>query len=77
MSDMPDGPPVRNSDIQSQLNRIEDKIDRRLTELEVKVDAATSRLDRMEGGLSMLRWLGPTGVIAVIIAVAQSSGLIR
>lgn len=66
-----------NGDLLSRLDRIEDKLDRRLNDLDSKVDDVSSRLDRMEGGLGMLRWLGPTGVVAVIFAIATAAGLIR
>lgn len=70
-----DAAQVRNSDLQTSLDRIEDKIDRKLDKMELKVDAATSRLDRIEGGLGMLKWLGPSGVVAVIAGIAKSMGL--
>lgn len=65
-----------NGDLYARLDRIEDKMDLRLNALDSKVDAASARLDRMEGGLSMLKWLGPTGIVAVIFAIAQASGLL-
>lgn len=66
-----------NHDLLSRLDRIEDKLDRRLNDLDAKVDDVSSRLDRMEGGLGMLRWLGPTGVVAVIFAIATAMGLVH
>lgn len=65
-----------NNDLLSRLDRIEDKLDRRLNVLDAKVDDANSRLDRLEGGIAMLKWLGPTGIVAVIFAIAQSAGII-
>ena len=66
-----------NGDLYQRLDRIEDKLDLRLNTLDAKVDAASARLDRMEGGIGMLKWLGPTGIVAVIFAIAQASGLIK
>jgi MoaA/NifB/PqqE/SkfB family radical SAM enzyme len=70
-----DAAQVRNVDLQGQLDRIEDKLDKRLDRVEVKVDGVTSRVDRIEGGLGMLKWLGPTGVAALIAGVAKSMGI--
>ena len=69
--------PSTYGDLFDRLDRIEDKLDRRLDAVDRKVEGVTSRLDRMEGALSMLRWLGPTGVVAVIAALAQSMGFIK
>lgn len=68
--------PSSYGDLFERLDRIEDKIDRRLNTVDTKVDGLTSRLDRMEGGLGMLKWLGPTGVAALVYGVAKSQGLI-
>jgi hypothetical protein len=71
--------PVRPSsygDLFDRLDRIEDKLDRRLNSVDSKVDGLTSRLDRMEGGLGMLKWLGPTGIAALVYGVARSQGLL-
>ena len=80
MSDVANGDhPTRPSnygDLFDRLDRIEDKIDRRMTSVDHKVDGLTSRLDRMEGGLGMLKWLGPSGVVALFYGVAKSQGLI-
>lgn len=80
MSDVANGDhPTRPSsygDLFDRLDRIEDKLDRRLNSMDTKVDGLTSRLDRMEGGLGMLKWLGPTGIAALIFGVSKSLGLI-
>ncbi len=64
----------------SRFSRLEDKIDVRLTALDAKGDATVSRLDRLEGklegSLGMIRWLGPTGVVAVGFAIAKAAGLL-
>lgn len=65
-----------NAEIYARLDRIEDKLDRRLDVTDIKVDLVAARLDKMEGALSMLKWLGPTGVVAVIGALLKSTGYI-
>lgn len=66
--------------IEERLNRIEDKLDTRMTTLDSKVDEIKSRQDKLEGELrgafGMLKWLGPTGVAALVYAVARSSGFL-
>lgn len=80
MTDVANGDhPIRPSsygDLFDRLDRIEDKLDRRLNSMDIKVDGLTSRLDRMEGGLGMVKWLGPTGLAALVIGVARTAGLI-
>lgn len=59
--------------------------------LEGKVEAASNRFDaeldtvkqeqtylrgKIDGSLGMVKWLGPTGVAAVIVAVAKGAGLL-
>lgn len=82
MSD--DSPTFRNPGvyerIEARLDRIEDKLDTRLTALDAKVDGIKTRQDSLEGelrgGIGMLKWLGPTGVVALIFAIAKASGLV-
>jgi len=66
--------------IEARLDRIEDKLDTRLTSLDTKVDALATRQTRMEGELrgsiAMVRWLGPTGVGALIFGALKASGLL-
>lgn len=76
MSDLIDNRRPSNGDLYARLDRMEDHLSRRLEQLAVKVDDDSARLDRMEGGIAMLRWLGPTGVVAVIFALAQAAGVI-
>jgi hypothetical protein len=63
-----------NNDLYDRLDRIEDKLDLRLNTLDAKVDLVASRIDRMEGALGMLKWLGPTGVAAVGYALLKGAG---
>lgn len=66
-----------NADLFARLDRIEDLLTKRLDRQDIKLDSVTSRLDRMEGALGMLKWLGPTGVVAVIFTIAQAAGIIK
>ncbi len=64
----------------ARLDRIEDKLDARMTTLDSKVDTIGSRQDRLEGKLDgtlgMIRWLGPTGVAAIIFGAAKAAGIL-
>lgn len=66
--------------IEERLNRIEDKLDTRMTTLDAKVDDVRSRQDSLEGelrgSLGMVKWLGPTGVAAIIFGLIKASGLL-
>lgn len=66
--------------IEQRLDRIEDKLDGRMSNLDQKVDAFGSRLDRLEGRLTgsfmMLRWIGPAGMAALLYGLAKSAGLV-
>ena len=91
MTDVANGDhPTRPSsygDLFDRLDRIEDKLDRRLDTLDgkvdrvdIKVDLTTARIDRLEGklegSLGLVKWLGPTGIAALIYGVLTSQGLI-
>lgn len=91
----PDAPVSAGGDgvwarIEMRLDRIEDKLDQRMTALDVKVDAQGraaadadkvmgSRLDRLEGKLEgtlgIIRWLGPVGVAAIVFGLLVIYGL--
>lgn len=66
--------------IEARLDRIEDKLDTRMTSLDEKVDKVASRQDRLEGELrgsvGMVKWLGPTGVVALVFGLLKASGLL-
>ena len=40
-------------------------------------DETRDRVARMEGGIGMVRWLGPGGVAALIIGLLIQAGVIR
>lgn len=89
MSDVNNDAPARptNNDIYGLLDRIENKLDRRLDSLDgkvdrvdLKVDITTSRIDRLEGRLEgtlgVVKWLGPAGIVALILGLLLQSGVI-
>lgn len=61
-------------DIFEAVNRLEGKVDSRLNALDAKIDAVTSRQDRLEGALSLVRWLGPAGVIGLLYGIGKAAG---
>lgn len=67
-----------NGDLYARLDRIEDKLDRRLNSLDAKVDAVAARQDRLEGRIegaaSWVKWLGPLGIAALIYGLLVSQG---
>ena len=63
-----------------RLDRIEDKLDTRMTTQDNKVDAIKSDLDglrgELRGSLGVVKWIGPAGVAALIYGVLKSQGLL-
>ncbi len=73
---------VTNQDLLAAVNRLEDKIDDRfrlqdaqIERVNIKVDAAGARLSQIEGAVSIIRWLGPAGLAALVFGVAKGAGL--
>lgn len=67
-------PPHRNGtvsirDVYEIVSRLETKVDARLAAVDDKVDSALSRLDRLEGGIGLIKWLGPAGVGSVLLGL--------
>jgi hypothetical protein len=66
--------------IEARLDRIEDKLDTRMTTLDSKVDEIKSRQDRLEGefrgAVGMLKWLGPTGVVAIVVGLLRMGNIL-
>lgn len=61
--------PVTTRDVYEIVARLETKLDTRLNRLERNDDALQSRLDRLEGGIALIKWLGPAGVGAVLLGL--------
>lgn len=53
-------------DVFDAVSALEDKITKRLDKQDERQADTTSRLDRMEGAIGLVKWLGPAGVVAVI-----------
>lgn len=56
-------------DVFEAVQRLDAKIDARFTGLENRIDRVESRQDRNDGRLDMVKWLGPTGLAALLIGV--------
>lgn len=60
--------------------RLEGKVDLQSQRLDNELDTVKSRIDRLEGRLegsiAVVRWLGPTSVVALIIGIAKMIGAI-
>ena len=61
-------------DVFEAINRLEGKVDSRLNALDAKVDAVSARQDRLDGALSLVKWLGPAGVIGIIYGIGKAAG---
>lgn len=61
-------------DVFEAINRLDGKVDARLQQLETKVDQVSSRQDRLDGALSLVKWLGPAGVIGLIYGIGKAAG---
>ncbi len=54
--------------------RIEDKLDERLTATEGKTDGIDKRLDRIEGGMGLIRWIGAGLATTLLGLLAHLAG---
>lgn len=72
-------------DVYDIVSRLEGSVGSRLDELERKMDAANrasadrvdrvaSRMDHFEGALATIKWLGPTGLVALLFGIAKGIG---
>jgi len=62
-------------DVFEAVARLEGKVDTRLNTLDAKVDDLASRQDRLEGALSLVKWLGPAGLVGLVYGIGKASGL--
>lgn len=63
-------------DVYDLVATVRTEMGRRIDETDRKVDGALSRLDRMEGGIGMVKWLGPSSIGLLIIGFLVVSGVI-
>ena len=75
MSVMSDGTNVIGiKDVFEAINRLEGKVDSRLNALEAKVDQVSARQDRLDGALSLVKWLGPAGIVGLLYGIGKAAG---
>lgn len=76
MSDVSTGPSnvLGIRDVYELLARLEGKVDSRMDSLDAKVDLVSSRQDRLDGALSLVKWLGPAGVVGMIYGIGKAAG---
>lgn len=60
--------------LEAKLDARDRHVDGRFAAHEVKITAQGSRIDRIEGGLGVIRWLGPAGVGAVLLGLLTMAG---
>jgi hypothetical protein len=60
--------------------RLEGKVDGQSARLDTEIDAVKSRMDRLEGRLEgamgLVKWLGPTSIVALVIGIAKMANLL-
>ena len=63
-----------------RLDRIEDKLDKQTATLDTKIGEVASRQDRLEvkleGSLSVIKWLGPVGIAALLFGLLNLYGFL-
>lgn len=57
-----------------ELVRIVDSLDKKVGSLDAKLDSVVSNQDQMKGVLSVLRWLGPSGLAIAVVALIRAFG---
>ena len=60
--------------IETRFSALESKVDTRLDKTDDKVDHLSSRIDRFDGAISVVKWLGPAGVVGIIYGLGKSAG---
>lgn len=55
---------------------LESKLDRRDEKVDERINGVVSRLDRIEGAIGVVRWLGPAGVGAVFLGLLSMAGAV-
>lgn len=63
--------------IDLRLGKLEAKLDRRLDNLDREVDLLGARVDRIEGAVGLIKWIGPAGMAAVALGLLAGLGLIK
>lgn len=63
-------------DVYEEVRATRTEINTRFSGLESRIDRVESRQDRNDGRLDMLKWLGPTGVLALVVGLLYMSGVL-
>jgi len=74
MSDVSGTNIIGLKDLLEAVNRLEGKMDTRLAVLDAKVDLVSARQDRLDGALSLVKWLGPAGVLGLVYGIGKAVG---
>lgn len=61
-------------DVYDIVSRLEAKVDNRMEQVDVKVDHLASRIDRLDGAISVFKWLGPAGVVGIVYGLGKAAG---
>jgi hypothetical protein len=67
-----------DSNVAMQIGSLATKVDRLsddVSRLDLKVDTIGSKIDKSEGVLVVVRWLGVGGVTIAVVALARSFGV--
>lgn len=72
MSETPAYPTIR--DVYELVDEATTKIGNRLDKQDDRLDGAVSRLDRIEGAVNVIKWLGPVGLAALLYGVLKGGG---
>ena len=62
-------------DVYDLVGELRVEMGKRIDATDSALDGVRSRLDRLEGAIGMVRWLGPSGVVLLIVGVLKASGL--
>jgi hypothetical protein len=63
-------------DVYNAVIRLDGKWDEKFEVVAARIDRVESRQDRNDGRLDMVKWLGPTGIAALILGLLVMSGVI-
>jgi hypothetical protein len=72
---------VELSELQQQMvhefRSLREDMARGFRDMSRREDDTRDRVARMEGGVAMVRWLGPSGIVAIVAGLLIQAGFIR
>ena len=78
---MTEGNPPSNiigiRDVYDAVNSLRNEQAARFTGLETRIDRVESRQDRNDGRIDMVKWLGPSGLAALLLGILVMTGVLR